>query len=291
MLISMTGFGKASRPYANKVINAEIRSLNSKQLDLSVKLPSAYRDRELEVRNGLVETLGRGKVDLYVFFESQEGEKKVSINQPLALSYLAEIQSLSKAAGLDSDRDVLATVLAMPDVLQSDKVDADPEEWSEIGRAISDAAAALVSFRTEEGERLDRDITERVKSIDAKRKETEGFLDDRMNSIRERIAKNIDEFLREGQGDRNRMEQEIVYYLEKLDITEEHVRLAGHCTYFLETMKAEGMVGKKLGFISQEMGREINTLGAKANHVEIQKLVVEMKDELEKIKEQLLNIL
>ncbi len=290
MLVSMTGFGKAQGSYASKNITAEIKSLNSKQFDLTVKLPSVYREKELELRGILSEKLGRGKVDLTIYVEDSEGQKRVSINQPLALAYLTEINHLSEISGLQTDDSLLATLLSMPDVMQSQKNELDEDEWKAVLNVIEEAADALVNFKKNEGARLAEDIGNRVKSIEKFRVAVEEHLPERLASVRERIEKNLADLVNLDTSDKNRLEQEIIYYLEKLDITEEHTRLEGHCTYFLETMEVDGMVGKKLAFISQEMGREINTMGSKANHVAIQKLVVEMKDELEKIKEQLLNI-
>lgn len=290
MLESMTGFGKASVAFANKKITAEIRSLNSKQFDLSIKLPSLYRDKELTLRNVLSEKLGRGKVDLSIYTETSEGEKRVTINQSLALSYLQEIKLLAANGGLHSDNDFLSVLLGMPDVLQSERAELTEDEWKAVEQVVSDATDAMLSFRRDEGRRLAEDIALRISLIESYRKEVETYLPERLKSVRDRIEKNVYDLLSEEQIDKNRLEQEIIYYLEKLDITEEHIRLKGHCEYFTETMMAPEDPGKKLGFISQEIGREINTMGAKANHVAIQKLVVQMKDELEKIKEQLLNI-
>lgn len=290
MLTSMTGFGKASGTYAEKKITVELKSLNSKQFDLTVKIPQLYREKELTLRAMLAEQLGRGKVDLTIYTEEADGDKKVSINQNLALSYLDELKTLSSKSGLALSSDVLRTVLNMPDVLQSEKSELDEEEWIAVEGVIKDASAQLQNFRKDEGYRLEKDIQERIENIETLRQEVEPHLADRLKGVRERIEKNIQDLLDEDQGEKNRLEQEIIYYLEKLDITEEHVRLKGHCEYFIETIQNKEMAGKKLAFISQEIGREINTMGSKANYVPIQKLVVQMKDELEKIKEQLLNI-
>ncbi len=290
MLESMTGFGKASASFGDKKITAEIKSLNSKQFDLSVKFPSIYREKELTLRGTLSDVIGRGKVDLSLYRETVEGEKKVTINQSLALSYLKEIKQLTTAGGLQTDNEMLSVLLGMPDVLQTERSELAPEEWVVVEKTVLEATNALLNFRKNEGARLADDIQSRVELIESYRMEVEAHLEERLQAVRDRIRKNISEVMADEQIDQNRLEQEIVYYLEKLDITEEHIRLAGHCTYFIETMKSSDFPGKKLGFISQEIGREINTMGAKANHVAIQKLVVQMKDELEKIKEQLLNI-
>lgn len=290
MMESMTGFGKATGSFEGKKITVEIKSLNSKLFDLSIKMPSAYREKELTLRSLLSEKLGRGKVDLSIHTESMEVEKKVTINQSLALAYLEEIKSLTERGGIDSDREMLSVLLGMPEVLQSERSELNPDEWVAAAEVVKEATENLLNFRKNEGARLSTDISDRVKNIENLRLAVEGHLEERLEQVRSRIEKNILEVVSAEHADRNRMEQEIIYYLEKLDITEEHIRLKGHCTYFLETMEAPEMVGKKLGFISQEIGREINTMGSKANHVDIQRLVVQMKDELEKIKEQLLNI-
>lgn len=286
----MTGFGKATGSFATKAITVEIKSLNSKQFDISIKLPGALREKELALRNMLLKLLNRGKVDLNIYVEDHESKQKVRIDQPLALAYMADIMALAKAGSLPQGDTLLSTILAMPDVLQTQRSDLDENEWNEIESVVHAAATELIEFRQNEGKRLAEDISRRVHTIENLRVEVEKFLPERIAKVREKIERNIEDLVKEGQGDKNRLEQEIIYYLEKLDITEEHIRLEGHCAYFLETLNAGGLVGKKLGFISQEIGREINTMGAKANFVPIQKNVVLMKDELEKIKEQLLNI-
>lgn len=286
----MTGFGKATAAYGEKKITAEIKSLNSKLFDLSAKLPTPYREKETALRALLSEKLGRGKVDLTVFTESGEGEKRARINMPLALSYLEEIKILAEKGKIPAGEPVLPLLLEMPEVLQSERPELSDEEAEVVVKTVGAAADALLEFRRDEGARLAEDIGMRIRKIEALRIETEAHLPDRINRVRERIRKNIEDVLSEEETDKNRMEQEIIYYLEKLDITEEHTRLKGHCDFFLETMESVTAAGKKLGFITQEIGREINTMGAKANHVPIQRLVVEMKDELEKVKEQLLNI-
>lgn len=290
MLISMTGFGKATGNFATKDITVEIKSLNSKQFDISIKLPGALREKELDLRNLAAERLYRGKVDLNIYVEDTQPQQKVRINHPLALAYMADIKTLSEASGLNTDDNLLTTLLAMPDVLQAERGEVDESQWKEIRSVVDAALENLISFRVNEGQRLAADISERIKNIQELRLEIEKHLPERLQKVREKIERNISDLIKEDQGDKNRLEQEIIYYLEKLDITEEHIRLEGHCNYFLETMQQGGIVGKKLGFITQEIGREINTMGSKANYVPIQKKVVLMKDELEKIKEQLLNI-
>ena len=290
MPLSMTGFGKSTGTYKEKKITIEIKSLNSKQFDTTIKMPSLYREKELHLRTLLANKLWRGKIDLNVHVESAEADKKVGINHELAQFYINDIKKLGKEVDLPLDSSLLRTVLNIPEVLYHEKQDLDEEEWEAMERLIKEAIEKLISFRKSEGESLARDIISRIDEIEALRKQVEKHLPERLEQVRERLQKNVKEIIEQDKIEQNRFEQEIVYYLEKLDITEEHTRLEGHCKYFLETINGEGQVGKKLGFITQEIGREINTMGSKANYVAIQKLVVLMKDELEKIKEQLLNI-
>jgi len=286
----MTGFGKANGTYKEKKFTVEIKSLNSKQFDASIKIPSLYREKELPLRTLLAGKLWRGKIDLNIYVESAEGDKKVSINHDLAEFYVNEIKQLGSEVDLPLDSGVLRTVLNLPEVLQNERQDLDEDEWNELQSLIEEAVDKLVSFRQSEGDSLASDITSRINEIESLRKQVEDHLPQRLQQVRERLQKNAKDIIEQDKIDENRFEQEIIYYLEKLDITEEHTRLEGHCNYFLETIDGTGQVGKKLGFICQEIGREINTMGSKANYVPIQKLVVLMKDELEKVKEQLLNI-
>jgi len=290
MLQSMTGFGKAFAQFADKKIIVEIKSLNSKQFDLSMKMPSLYREKELIIRSMVSEVLGRGKVDLSIYTESPEGDRNVTINHKLAQLYLDQIRDLGEKAGLKEPDDLLTSLLGFPEVLKTERPELNEEEWQVVQAVVEEAAVALNDFRSSEGKRLETDIVERVKNIEKLTSDLEPHLDERIKEVRHRIKNNIEELIQKEQADQNRLEQEIVYYLEKLDITEEEIRLKSHCKYFLETLNTSAEAGKKLGFITQEMGREINTMGSKANYVPIQQLVVQMKDELEKIKEQLLNI-
>ena len=286
----MTGFGKASAQYADKKITVEIKSLNSKQFDLSMKMPSLYREKELIIRSMVAKVLGRGKVDLSIYTESPEGDRNVTINHKLAQLYLDQIRDLAEKSGLQEPEGLLTSLLGFPEVLKTERPELSDDEWKVVQEAVKNAAAALNDFRISEGKRLEMDIVQRVKSIEKLTSDLEPHLEARIKEVRERILNNIAELIQKEQADQNRLEQEIVYYLEKLDITEEDIRLKSHCKYFLDTLNESEEAGKKLGFISQEMGREINTMGSKANYVPIQQLVVQMKDELEKIKEQLLNI-
>jgi len=290
MLQSMTGFGKASAQFADKKITVEIKSLNSKQFDLSMKMPSLYREKELLIRSMVAKVLGRGKVDLSIYTESPEGDRNVTINHQLAQLYLGQIRDLAEKSGLKEPEGLLTSLLGFPEVLKTERPELSDEEWKVVQEAVKNAAEALNDFRVSEGKRLEEDIVQRVKNIESLTSDMEPHLDERIKEVRQRIQNNIAELIQKEQADQNRLEQEIVYYLEKLDITEEDIRLKSHCKYFLDTLNESEEAGKKLGFISQEMGREINTMGSKANYVPIQQLVVQMKDELEKIKEQLLNI-
>lgn len=290
MLQSMTGFGKASAQFADKKIIVEIKSLNSKQFDLSMKMPSLYREKELVIRSMVSKVLGRGKVDLSIYTESPEGDRNVTINHKLAQLYLEQIRDLGQKSGLKEPDGLLTSLLGFPEVLKTERPELGDEEWSVVQEAVEKAAAALNDFRLSEGKRLEVDIVGRVQKIEELTTDLEPHLEVRIKEVRDRIKNNIAELIQKEQADQNRLEQEIVYYLEKLDITEEEIRLKSHCKYFLDTLNGSADAGKKLGFISQEMGREINTMGSKANYVPIQQLVVQMKDELEKIKEQLLNI-
>lgn len=286
----MTGFGKATAQFAEKKITVEIKSLNSKQFDLNTKFPSLYREKELAVRSKVMDKLGRGKIDLSIFTESPEGDRIVTINRTLAKQYLNQIRELGSEAALNEPEGLLTSLLGLPEVLRTERPELSAEEWKAVDACIDQACQGLLDFRTTEGKRLEEDIVLRVKKIESLAASLEPHLEERINEVRSRIENNINELLQKEQADQNRLEQEIVYYLEKLDITEEEIRLKSHCEYFLETINESSEAGKKLGFICQEMGREINTMGSKANYVPIQQIVVQMKDELEKIKEQLLNI-
>ena len=287
----MTGFGKAVGNVGNKKVTIEVRSLNSKQLDASVKLPGLYKEKELSIRKLLSQKLERGKIDLSLFYESLEDERNYSINRDTVKSYYKELKELSGELGDDSSPEFLSILMKMPDVFKTERAELDESEWEGIWKLINEAVEKLNQFRTDEGEILGKDLSERVAAISSLLSDVSQYEDERMNTVKERIFKSLEDFAGKENIDQNRFEQEVIYYLEKLDVSEEKVRLSGHCEYFIKTMGESKSQGKKLGFISQEMGREINTTGSKANHAEIQKLVVQMKDELEKIKEQILNAL
>jgi len=290
MLKSMTGFGKAISEYENKKVNVEIRSLNSKQLDLNIRMPGMFKEKELELRSMLAKELERGKVDVSIFIEKDVVEKKFSINKALAQQYFQELKSISEELKI-SNSNYLEIILKMPEIFESEKSQLDENEWQQVFPTIQEAITAFNNFRIDEGNSLHKDFIFRINLILELLKSIEIIEPRRMIVVKERLSKNLTEVTTNGGFDKNRFEQELIYFLEKMDISEEKLRLKTHCDYFLETLKSKTAEGRKLGFITQEIGREINTIGSKANDAGIQKMVVQMKDELEKIKEQLLNIL
>ncbi|MBR5132884.1 MAG: YicC family protein [Alistipes sp.] len=286
----MTGFGKGEALCENRKFRVELRSLNSKQLDLSIKLPSKYRAAEAEVRNIITRELQRGKVDCYVSFESSVAETSSHINPEAFKAYAEELRRVCADNGIATDGGVLLqSVLRMPDVVTSEEREVSEGEIAAIIEATRLAAKELDSFRVQEGAILIADLLKRIDLIEQYRHEVEPFETARVETIKNRIRENIEKMQLEV--DNNRLEQEMIFYIEKLDITEEKVRLDNHCNYFREVARDEEAPGRKLGFIAQELGREINTMGSKSNEANMQRLVVKMKDELEKIKEQVLNIL
>ena len=290
MIKSMTGFGKGEATFQNKKITVEIRSLNSKQLDLNLRLPSVYRQSEYELRTLIARTVQRGKVDVFVNVESQRVETPARINRELFREYLRQMNDTLAYAGIDADYDTLVpAILRMPEVVSAESETVSDEEHAALLSAAEAAAAHLDAFRAQEGAILIADLLRRVDLIEQYKEEVVPFEQARTQTIRARILDNLAQL--KVDVDSNRLEQEMIFYLEKLDITEEKVRLTNHCRYFREVAAGEEGAGRKLGFIAQEMGREINTMGSKANETNIQILVVKMKDELEKIKEQVLNIL
>ncbi len=289
MIKSMTGFGKATLELEDKTIQVEIRSLNSKSADVSLRLSSSLRNYELELRNDISKQLERGKIDLSIYIESKKIQTPIEVNVTLAKAYHDQLRNL--AIELNEPLiDAVQQVLKFPDVLKSERKETDENEWSQIKSCLKEAIQQLQNFRTVEGESLMKDFNERLGNIARCLEEIKAFDQNRINTIKERIRTNIDEVIGKGKIDENRFEQELIYYIEKLDINEEKVRLKTHLDYFLETCK-ETAPGRKLNFIAQEIGREINTIGSKANDAGMQKLVVQMKDELEKIKEQANNVL
>ncbi len=287
----MTGYGKAVLSYGEKKINVEIKSLNSKTMDLSTRIAPLYREKEMEIRQMLTAKLVRGKVDFSVWIEKDELTEASSINAALVENYYHQIKDIAAKTGIPEPSDWFYTLLRMPDV--TTKVETPvlgDDEWAVVRQAIDSAVDALLAFRRQEGAALERKFNEKVDNIERLLASIEPYEKARVQKIREQIVKGL-EMLPEASYDKNRLEQELIYYIEKLDISEEKQRLANHLNYFRETMGEERPNGKKLGFIAQEMGREINTTGSKSNQAEMQNIVVKMKDELEQIKEQVLNAL
>lgn len=288
----MTGFGKATADYGTKKVIVEVKSLNSKQLDINLRTPSLYKEKDIEIRNMIKNVLERGKVDMYIYFDNAEEEKGVAVNQAVVKQYYNQMNEVASSLGIEIDKgELLQTVMRFPDTMQVKMDELDEEAWNALRSAIEKALSDVDQFRVQEGKVLIADILKRVDLIKSLSAEVPRFEKQRVVTIKQRLQDKMKEWGEIKNIDENRLEQEIIYYLEKLDITEEKVRLANHCKYFIETVEKEVAPGRKLGFIAQEIGREINTMGSKANDHDIQKLVVRMKDELEKIKEQSLNVL
>ncbi|MBO4995382.1 MAG: YicC family protein [Muribaculaceae bacterium] len=291
MLLSMTGFGKSVVEAANKKITVEIKSLNSKQLDMSLRVPAIFREKELDLRNRIGRRLERGKIEATVYVESTVSESPTQFNIPVMAAYKAQIEEASKALSLPLPTDWYGLLTRLPEVLHNENIQVvDDEEVNQLYMAVDEAVEALMQFRAKEGQKLEAFFSSRIDKIRDRLDEVPQYETERVAKIRARIEDNLSK-VAVADYDRGRLEQEMIFYIEKLDINEEKQRLSQHLSYFIETMNGNYGQGKKLGFISQEMGREINTLGSKSNHVEMQKLVVRMKDELEQIKEQVLNVM
>ncbi len=286
----MTGYGTAKGTVGGQSVTVEIRSLNSKFLELNLRMPSQFRDKELELRAELGRRIERGKADLNISFDNGDANRKSTVNRDLFDSYFNELQEISKEYHL-SDVNMLDVILRMPQVLNNDKAETDDNHWKELQQIIHQAILHFDEFRKNEGGVLETDILNRLRAIESRIPEVEVYEPQRIEAIRARMQKGFNDIKDASGADMNRFEQELIYYIEKLDISEEKVRLRSHCDYFLQTINSPEANGKKLGFITQELGREINTMGSKANDARIQRLVVEMKDELEKLKEQLANVL
>ena len=291
MIQSMTGYGKAVVAFKEKKINVEVKSLNSKSLDLSTRIAPLYREKEMEIRQMVTKALERGKVDFSIWIEREAGSEATPINAALVENYYRQIKSISAQTGIPEPQDWFYTLLRMPDVTsKTESEELTDEEWLAAQNAIEQALQQLVDFRIQEGAALERKFTEKIDNIEAHLASIEPYEKARVEKIRQRIVDGLKD-IPEVEYDKNRLEQELIYYIEKLDISEEKQRLANHLNYFRETMREGHGQGKKLVFIAQEMGREINTTGSKSNQAEMQKIVVKMKDELEQIKEQVLNAL
>lgn len=292
MIQSMTGYGKATVELPDKKINVEIKSLNSKSMDLSTRIAPIYREKEMEIRNEVSKTLERGKVDLSLWVEKKDTEQLATpINQELVATYYQRIKEISVATGIPEPEDWFSTLLRMPDVMTKTEVqELSEEEWQAAHQAVVEAVAHLVDFRKQEGVALEQKFREKISNIRSLLATVEPYEKERVAKIKDRIVEALEKTISVDY-DKNRLEQELIYYIEKLDVNEEKQRLANHLNYFITTLEGGSGQGKKLGFIAQEMGREINTLGSKSNHAELQKIVVQMKDELEQIKEQVLNVM
>ena len=291
MIQSMTGYGKATVTFGEKKIHVELKSLNSKALDLSVRMAPLYREKEMEIRNQISKALERGKVDFSLWIEKEAAEAATPINAALMNNYYEQIKHITATTDIPMPADLFATLLRMPDVLTKvDIQELSDEEWVVVRQAIDEAITQITNFRIQEGTALEKKFHEKLDNIEALMKDIEPYEMERVTKIRERITAALEKTISVDY-DKNRLEQELIYYIEKLDINEEKQRLANHLAYFRETMATGHGQGKKLGFIAQEMGREINTTGSKSNHAEMQNIVVRMKDELEQIKEQVLNVM
>ena len=286
MIQSMTGFGKATLQLPTKKITVEVKSLNSKGLDLNVRMPSLYREMELGLRNEIALKLERGKIDFSVFIENTAEQTSTKVNVPIVKAYIQQMKDIITTA---DETELMKMAIRMPDALKTERDEIDENDWAEIQKVITEALHNIAAFRQDEGMSLEKEFQLRVGNIRHYMNDALALDPERVQAIKDRLQTAISEL--KVNVDENRFEQELIYYLEKLDITEEKVRLTNHLDYFLETIKGTEANGRKLGFITQEMGREINTMGSKSNHAPMQKLVVMMKDELEKIKEQVLNVL
>lgn len=288
MIQSMTGYGKSVLQLPTKKVTVEIKSLNSKNLDLNARMPSYYKEKELAVRKQLASALVRGKVDFSIYVEMTADDTSTVLNKSVVSAYMQQLKNIVQS-GTTDDIQLLQMAVRMPDALKTEREELNDDEWKDIAKHIDIAIKEIVQYRIDEAASLEDDFIQRIHNIKTYLEEVQNMDVERIDTVKERLKKAIDELKVEV--DDNRFEQELIYYLEKLDINEEKVRLANHLDYFLQTLHSEDSNGKKLGFIVQEMGREINTTGSKANYAPMQKLVIQMKDELEKIKEQILNVL
>lgn len=291
MIQSLTGFGKATCEYGNKKIVVEVKSLNSKQLDISTRVSGLYREKDIEIRNELSQQLERGKIDFALYIDNSGKESVTLINQSVVVAYYQQIKQLSENIGIEEPSNWFDVLLRLPDALKTETVDMDENEWIEIRKAMKIAIEQLQSFRIQEGKSLENVFNAKIARIGELLDQVAIYEVERVEKIKSRLEENLQSLSDKIDYDKNRLEQELIFYIEKLDVNEEKVRLRTHLNYFIETMQHEKSPGKKLGFIAQEIGREVNTLGSKSNHSEMQKIVVLMKDELEQIKEQVLNVL
>lgn len=291
MILSMTGYGKASCELKDKKATFEIKTLNSKQLDLYLRIPNGYRENEMDFRNELVNRIRRGKVEVTLTIEYHDGKQATQLNIGVIRDYYNQLKNITGDLNLPENEPVLQSILRLPESLNADKHICDPDEIEKLLQTLRNAAEELDKFRANEGSALADDVLRRIRLIETYLDQVDPFEKERMDLVRNKLLSMLSDYFPKESVDMNRFEQELIYYLEKLDISEEKTRLRHHCEYFVQVMDEPDQVGRKLGFVAQEMGREINTIGSKANHSGIQKIVVLMKDELEKIKEQLLNVL
>jgi uncharacterized protein (TIGR00255 family) len=291
MIKSMTGYGKAIAETQQKKITIEIKSLNSKQLDINTRLPWLYKEKEIEIRNMISQALERGKIDLTIVFDNLDEEFIPVINKTIVKKYFGQLKEIAAELNISFDENILPTIMRLPETMKSEKQELSIEEWQIVKAQITEAISMLDLYRIEEGKALEQDIRNSLQRITASLGNIESFEEERITRVKEKLTSILEENINSENIDRNRFEQELIFYLEKFDINEEKVRLKKHCEYFVETLASPSPNGKVLGFIGQEMGREINTIGSKANDASIQKLVVMMKDDLEKVKEQSLNVL
>jgi len=289
MILSMTGYGKAETEFCNKKITVEIKSLNGKQFDVNMRIPSIYRDKEIEIRNMLFQTVERGKIDFIIFIDYSDKLPASKINRKAVESYSEEIKLIAEALKINEPADWFSVLIRLPDVVKTEIVELDEEEWKIVKQTIDEALKSLNNYRILEGSMLEKVFIEKTTNISLLLIDIEKHESGRLDKIKTNIQESLRKL--EFNYDENRFEQEMIYYIERLDISEEKARLSNHLNYFSETMTNEKSQGKKLGFILQEIGREINTLGSKSNNADMQKIVVQMKDELEQMKEQILNIL
>ena len=289
MILSMTGYGRAESEFNNKKISVEIKSLNSRQFDINLRVPAIYRDKEVEIRSKLLPVIERGKVDFTLVVDSFASSTANKINRGVVENYYNEIKEIVRMLNLSEPADWISVLMRLPDTVRTEAIELDEEEWMVIGRIMNEALEAFIQFREQEGGMIERVFIEKIQNIRLLSKEVEKYESDRIEKVKTRMLESIGKL---GiKYDENRLEQEMIYFIERLDISEEKARLGNHLDYFFETMNSEKSQGRKLGFIAQEIGREINTLGSKSNHAAMQKIVVQMKDELEQIKEQILNVL
>ena len=289
MIFSMTGYGKAETEFNSKKISVEIKSLNSKQLDINMRIPTVYRDKEMEVRNKLSQTIERGKIDFTILIDYSDKLPINKINRSAVESYCKEIKEIAQAMQISEPDDWFSVLMRLPEIIKTEATELDEEEWKIVMQTIDEALKSFIQFRIQEGNMLEKVFIEKINNISLLSKEIEKYESDRIEKIKSKMQESFHKI--EIVYDENRFGQEMIYYIERLDISEEKARLANHLDYFSKTMSDEKAQGRKLGFIAQEIGREINTLGSKSNNADMQKLVVQMKDELEQIKEQILNVL